>query len=182
MLPHDSRFRSQGSGVRSHKLRLLTPDSRLLTPVMEPQIKDDQSLVLQSAAEVGAQVAVQAAVIFKPPERVWNEDHEVRTQRPQPLELTNRGGAIGRLAPVSPPALQERDAAAAAEDRASPPRILIHQDEGVPRSDERRDPPQGPVYLVPPAIRPPSAQVRGNAGGLATTAQGAGTIRLRPQA
>src|SRR5262245_19994635 len=84
--------------------------------------------------------------------------------------------------PQPPPALQERDAVTAADDRASPPRILIHQDEGVPRSDDRRDRPQRPVDLVPPAIRPPSAQVRGNAGGLATTAQGVETTRLVPQA
>src|SRR5262249_37340244 len=76
----------------------------------------------------------------------------------------------------------EGDAAAAGDYRAAPPRILIHQDEGVPRWDERRDSPQPPANLVPPGIRSPPPRVRRNAQGLTTAAQSVETILLAPQA
>src|SRR5262249_23567467 len=123
-----------------------------------------------------------AGVIIKPPQGGLNEDHEVRPRLAEPFELADRGGVVSRLAPVSPLALQEGDAAASGENGAAPPRILIHEDKGIPLRYDRCDPPQPAGDLVPPAIRPPRPRIGRKAQGSAAAAQGVETMLLAAQA
>src|SRR5690349_16543205 len=68
-----------------------------------PQGKRDQALVAQDAAELGAQVAVEAFVVVQPPERRPGKDEITRPRRPQALQLLERRGVVLRVAPVLAP-------------------------------------------------------------------------------
>src|SRR5215475_2541268 len=96
------------------------------------EVEDRQASVFENAASRRIQVITQLAVIVEPPQSRPAEDHEVRSSRPQSLQLQNGGLAVRRGAPVLTISFDEWNGATA-DGKLAAESAVVGQDQRLSR-------------------------------------------------